>query len=139
MTMNWGWKIFILYMGFAAMILTLVILSSREKLELVTTDYYKKEMAYQGIIDANQNAIQDEQHSQIDVGSKIITITFPNGSENQIKNILVYCVSTSEKDQNFSTTESRTTFPLTTGKYDIQISWVRDGTPYFEKKTVQIK
>ena len=137
--MNWGWKIFILYLGFAAMILTLVILSSREKIELVTTDYYKKEIAYQGIIDAHQNAMQDDQHSQIDVGSKLVTITFPIGSEHQTKNILVYCVSTSEKDQNITTTESQASLPLTTGKYDIQISWERNGKPYFEKKTVQIK
>jgi hypothetical protein len=137
--MNWGWKIFFLYLGFATMILTLVILSSREKIELVTTDYYKKEIAYQGIIEANQNAINDHQQSTFDVTNNVVTISFPNASENQMKSIQVYSVSSSANDQHLETTSSTATIPLTAGKYSLQIEWSFNGKNYFEEKTLQIK
>jgi len=41
--MNWGLKITLLYVGFVAMILTLVFKASGEKVDLVTKDYYAQE------------------------------------------------------------------------------------------------
>ena len=42
--MNWGWKITILYIFFAAGILTLVFLSIGQKIDLVDKNYYEKEL-----------------------------------------------------------------------------------------------
>jgi hypothetical protein len=45
--MNWGWKIIMLYFAFIGGILTLVFKSSSEKIELVETGYYEKELLHQ--------------------------------------------------------------------------------------------
>lgn len=54
--MNWGLRITFLYLGFVALILTLVFTSMANKTELVATDYYKQELEFQERIDAARNA-----------------------------------------------------------------------------------
>ena len=50
--MNWGYKILLVFAVFVAGILFLVYKSSNQKMDLVTTDYYEKELKYQQKIDA---------------------------------------------------------------------------------------
>jgi len=45
--MNWGYRVTFLYIGFASMIALLVIGSINQKIDLVTSDYYAKELVYQ--------------------------------------------------------------------------------------------
>jgi hypothetical protein len=53
--MNWGLRIVLVYIGFVAMILTLVFKARSEKIELVAPDYYEQEIVYQNRIEALQN------------------------------------------------------------------------------------
>jgi hypothetical protein len=50
--MNWGYKILFVYLAFVAGILLMVFKSSIQKRDLVTPDYYAKELKYQQRIDA---------------------------------------------------------------------------------------
>ena len=50
--MNWGYKILAVYLVFVAGIVVMVYKSSTQKIDLVTTDYYAKELKYQERIDA---------------------------------------------------------------------------------------
>jgi hypothetical protein len=136
---HWGWGIAILYAGFTSMILTLVYLSSREKVELVTTDYYQKEMAYQGIIDANKNSNTDEIHAHLEIINHQLNIQFPFSNEGVEKMIYVYHISESAKDQNIITSENQVLIALSKGKYSIQLSWQLNGKNYFEEKTIHIQ
>ena len=45
--MSWGIKIAIVYVGFMALIISMVIVSSSSKSELVAKDYYAQELNYQ--------------------------------------------------------------------------------------------
>ncbi|MBL0145087.1 MAG: FixH family protein [Chitinophagaceae bacterium] len=60
--MNWGYKILIVYGAFVAGILFMVFKSSTSKMDLVTTDYYAKELKYQDKIDekGRTNALSEE-------------------------------------------------------------------------------
>ena len=49
--MNWGYKILFVYIAFVAGILAMVFGSSSQKVDLVTPDYYAKELKYQDKID----------------------------------------------------------------------------------------
>lgn len=44
--MNWGYRVAILYFGFASLIGFLVVRSLNEDIDLVTPDYYEKELQY---------------------------------------------------------------------------------------------
>ena len=50
--MNWGARIALLYGGFVVLIVVLVTKSMREDFDLVSADYYNKELAYQNVIEA---------------------------------------------------------------------------------------
>ena len=54
--MNWGIRIAILYLGFMALILTLVFTCMNNGSELESRDYYARELKYQAQIDATSNA-----------------------------------------------------------------------------------
>lgn len=54
--LNWGAGIAVLYMGFVAMIVLLVVMSMRQKIDLVTDEYYAEELLFQGKIDKIKRA-----------------------------------------------------------------------------------
>ncbi len=54
--MSWGIKITTLYLGFVAIILTLVFICFGHKTELEYKDYYAKELKFQDQIEARTNA-----------------------------------------------------------------------------------
>lgn len=56
MKFNWGTKIAIVYILFVGGMLFLVMQSSRQKIDLVTPDYYEQEMKYQERIDQSKRA-----------------------------------------------------------------------------------
>jgi hypothetical protein len=53
--MGWGTKIVLLYVGFISMIISLVVLTYQEKVDLVTKNYYEEELRYQETIDGINN------------------------------------------------------------------------------------
>lgn len=53
MKLNFGYKIVILYISFVALIVTLVYKCFNYKVDLVSKDYYAKELAFQDKIDAS--------------------------------------------------------------------------------------
>ena len=56
--MNWGHKIAIVYGLFVAFMIGMLIMSMNYDNDLVTEDYYAKELAYQDKIDAGQNLVE---------------------------------------------------------------------------------
>lgn len=75
--MSWGLKITFLYSGFVALILTLVVLSSRQHFDLVSKDYYADEIAYQKVIDADKNSTTLSSSISATVTAEDVTIKFP--------------------------------------------------------------
>ena len=53
MKINFGVKVVIFYLAFVTLILTLVFKCINNKSELVTKDYYAKELAFQNRLDAS--------------------------------------------------------------------------------------
>jgi hypothetical protein len=56
MKFNWGAKITLVYLLFVAGIMFLVLQSGRQKIDLVTPDYYEQEIKYQERIDQSKRA-----------------------------------------------------------------------------------
>ena len=48
--MNWGNRILFLYLGFVALIITLVVVSFSQKVDLVAPDYYARELNFESEI-----------------------------------------------------------------------------------------
>ncbi len=140
--MNWGYKILLVYAVFVLGIMFLVFKSSSQKVDLVTTDYYAKELKYQQKINA-MNRVQDLSDTvkyEMDKGKVIIE--FPKDFSGTLVtgNVVLYCPSDENKDisQDFSVRNLRIMVPVNEsnkGLYELQLSWqVNDVSYYFEKK-----
>lgn len=140
--MNWGNKILIVYLVFVAGIVFMVVKSSMLKTDLVTTDYYAKELKYQDKIDemGRVSALSAPVRHEIKEG--VLVIEFPgdfSGKELTGEAVL-YCPADKSKDITvpFALTDTVLKIALPsyyTGLYRLQLSW-KDGntTYYFENK-----
>ena len=55
--MNWGHKIVMTFIVFAAIIISMVVISMRQDVSLVAADYYKQELAYTEQMNKLENTI----------------------------------------------------------------------------------
>lgn len=142
--MNWRYKILFVYGIFVTGILFMVFKSSTQKMDLVTTDYYAKELKFQDKIDeANRvNALSGKIQCQV-INSEVI-ISFPKDfAGKQITgNVLLYCTADENKDikQDFAIKDKPLKIAITPankGLHELHISWRVNGlTYYFENKIV---
>jgi hypothetical protein len=139
--MNWGKKIAILYLSFVALIVTLVLISMNQEIELESKDYYAQELKYQEKIDAlkNTNTLNSElSYERIE---NSLVINFPEEQKEKITDgeILFFCASDSEKDKKISlsinenNSQSISLNQLQKAKYTVKISWKCNTKNYFKE------
>src|SRR4051794_3243412 len=98
--MNWGYKIALVYGGFAAFMIGLVVLCvSQTDIHLVSPDYYKEEITYQNQIDQLQNAHQLKERLQFhyEAPQQVLQLHFPAFADRRGE-ILFFRPSDARKD-----------------------------------------
>jgi hypothetical protein len=83
---SWGTGILIFIIVFILLNGVVILFSLNQKVDLVTTNYYEKELKFQQDIDKQNNALPIADSIQITVNDAIIQITFPVEHANQIEN-----------------------------------------------------
>ena len=144
--MSWGVKIAILYTGFIGLVVFMVIMSVRQKIDLVSEDYYTKELAYQSKIDEMKNA--DELTASISHSFTDTDLELQFQPEFKSKTltgqILFFRPSDSSRDFeipvsiNADGQQKVALNKLSKGMYKMQISWKADNTPYYSEETIVI-
>jgi hypothetical protein len=142
--MNWGYKILFVYAAFVLGMLFLVFKSSSQKMDLVTSDYYAKELKYQGRIDETARANNLSEAIRYKIKDSKLIINFPKdfSGKKLTGEAVLYCPSDEGKDsrQHFSVQDVAVIIPLdmvNKGLYQLQLSWQADGVAYyFENKIV---
>lgn len=136
--MNWGYKILIVYLLFVVGIVFMVFKSSNQKIDLVTTDYYAKELKYQEKIDAVKRTKALSVPVKFKVADQKISIQFPEEFRAlEIKGTaLIYYPADEEKDiqKDFITKNGSVIldFPIrNNGSHELQINWTADGKAYY--------
>lgn len=140
--MNWGKKILIVYIAFVAGIVFMVFKSSTQNKDLVTTDYYARELKYQDRIDEIKRTDALSEPLQYHISDNAITILFPKdfAGKKLVGEAVLYCPSDKQKDikKTFTVHDQALQFTLpggSNGLYELQVSWQDGGvTYYFEKK-----
>ena len=146
MKWNWGTGIVVVIISFIGFIMYFVVTMSTDKKyshDLVTEDYYAKEMAYQTEIDAETNTNNLKEKI---TGKRVAEgwlITFPKTLQPEdIKgNVFLYRPSNQKLD--FSLPIKLSGFDLLIpekrlldGRWNITIDWKYDGTDYLYKKQI---
>jgi hypothetical protein len=140
--MNWGTKILIVYVAFVAGIVFMVFKSSTQNTDLVTTDYYAKELKYQDKIDEIERTAALTAPVEYRMENNALTVIFPKdfAGKKLVGEAVLYCPSDEKKDikQHFTILDEALQLAVPAGSkglYELHLSWQDGGvTYYFEKK-----
>jgi hypothetical protein len=141
--MNWGYKILIVYLVFVAGIVVMVAKSSIQKVDLVTPDYYAKELKFQERIDAVKRTRALASKVKYEIKDNKILITLPAEFDlKEVKgNAMMYYAADNSKDakKDFITNNRVTEIELPSaakGSYQLQVSWIEGGYNYYFEENI---
>jgi hypothetical protein len=143
MKFNWGYKIAVFYLVFIAGIMFLVIQSSRQKIDLVTEDYYAQEIKYQEKIDQSKRADGLSEPIRFDVSEKGILIRFPKefSGKKITGNVQLYYPADEKKDLNadLQTDQNQFLLPIPanqSGMHILKLNWEAEGLSYYFEEPI---
>jgi hypothetical protein len=143
--MSWGTKLGIGASIYVIGILTFVVFSTTQQINLVSKDYYPKEIEYQKQIDKIKNAKELEENVQIIQENGKLQIQFPGNMHNQVKGeIIFYRPADYQSDIKCAIEIDETGFQelgtdqLLKGMYKIKIDWEHDGIGYYKEEAVYL-
>jgi hypothetical protein len=141
--MNWGYKIMTVYIVFVAGIAVMVYKSSSQKIDLVTTDYYAKELKYQDRINAIKRTETLSAKVAYEVKDNTVIITLPSefGMKEVNGNALLYYPADNGKDikKDFTTNNRIVIIPIPAnakGSYQLQLNWIAEESDYYFEENI---
>jgi hypothetical protein len=146
MKINWGTGIVLAFIGFISFIMFFVFrmnTDDRANHDLVTEEYYKKELAFQKEIDAEKEANELSFPLQIEIAEEGLQIEFPKDMDPAKITGTVSLYRPSNKHLDFdlpiSLSNAHLLIPdkrLLDGRWDISIRWSYEGKDYLVKKSM---
>lgn len=148
MTINWGYRILILYTAFIAGILFLVYKCSQQDVDLVADNYYEKELKFQDQINRSNNvaASGNSIKAELKGNPSQLVLTFP-GSVTGKKvsgEIHMFRPDNSKLDVKIPVeiTEGLQYIDvskLAKGFWRMQVSWQADEMPLYQEEKIFIQ
>lgn len=142
---GWGFRITVLYLGFATLIIALVVGSMRQDFDLVADDYYAQELAYQDVLDAGKNQSGLSQPVGIHANETQVTVDFPVEFNGKALNGTVYFYSPIEDAWDKKIALENSVSPvivprseLQNTNYKIKITWEADGKQYYQESDITL-
>lgn len=130
--MNWGWKIVVAFVLFFMLMGTLVYRSATEDHQLVTENYYEKEMAYQEVID--QQATAHEKGIHFEERATSICLVMPENIQDISGELKLYRASNAQLDRSFSWHKENPCLQASgfeKGKWKVSFQGVADDEPFY--------
>lgn len=144
MKINWGTGIVLAFIGFIGFILYFVVRMSTDDSanhDLVTEEYYKKELSYQQEINASKTATEMDANLKVEKTKEGLVIYFPErfDPKNISGTVSLYRPSNKHLDSNFPISLSNTHLlipdnRLVDGRWDISINWEYEGNSFLHKE-----
>jgi hypothetical protein len=143
---NWGKKIALLYISFVLFMVVLAVMASGEKQELVSDDYYARELRFQEELNIKQQTKALQVQPQWKVAQNSIAFLFPTDSSGKsiTANIVLYKASDRKMDKSFDIkvpADGKYTLPtadLGSGVYKLILNWNENGKQYINEGIVNI-
>ena len=144
--MNWGNKLLLVFLVFAAGMIFLVYRSVSTNFELVEKDYYKQELRYQQKIDGARALNNLSGAVTFTQDEKGILLQLPaEMKEKELSGeIWFYCAYNEKQDKRFplqTTPDATQLFGLQEilpGNYTVKINWVQGGQMYYSEKSLTV-
>ncbi|WP_062061562.1 FixH family protein [Aquimarina longa] len=145
MKINWGTSIVLVFIGFMSFILYFVIRMNTDKKyehDLVTEDYYKKELAFQQEINAEENSKSLKNNISVKKTDKGLVISFPEDKNyKEISgSIFLYRPSNDKLDFRIPISLSDPEFlikdeNMIEGRWNITVDWKYEQNRYLYKES----
>lgn len=144
--MSWGIRITILYVGFVALIGTMVYLSMRQNVDLVSADYYQKELDFQNQLDRMNESKKLTAQPEVKPGVDQVSILFPAEFRNQKISGSVNFYRAADASRDFQMDIATDTAGVQqiandkfiSGAYTVKISWSAAGKNYYNESPLFI-
>jgi hypothetical protein len=145
--MNWGNKLLVAFVAFAALMSILVYKALHTNFELVEKEYYKSELKYQEVIDGTKRANSLSNSVEFSQNGRAVTIQMPQEMRNSTTKgkVWFYCAYNAAQDKQFDLQPDLTglqAFPDNTikpGNYLVKVSWEKDGLNYYSEKQLTVQ
>jgi len=147
MKMNWGTGILVLIILFFITMFVMVYIAFNQRVDLVTKNYYEKELAYQKDINMQQNELDLKNSVIIEQIPGKISITFPTKEVGmEIKGeVRCYRPADSRDDKLFAIaidSLGQCKVPLTnmrSGLWNVIVNWEANGKEFMTQKKLIIE
>lgn len=147
MTINWGYKILILYVGFVAGMLFLVYKCTQQNIDLVAENYYEKEIKFQDQITRSNNVNTGGLVLKATVNeSKQLIITYPAAVSGAKTSGEIHLFRPDNAKLDVKTPVDITeglqyidVSKLAKGYWRVQVSWQLGDTPLYQEERIFIQ
>lgn len=140
--MNWGNKIVIAFICFAAFIGYMVVKAFQEDFDLVAEDYYAQEINYQQKLNKLSNAAEGNKEVIVKQVGEVIELTFPEQATGEIH---FYHPSRKIFDRKYAIDLSKENVhsvmksELVPGSYRVNITWNSDQKDFYQQSSIYIQ
>lgn len=146
MRISWGYKITILYVGFVALIVCMVTMAMRQKVDLVSKDYYEQELKFQDKLNKTNRANALKEPLTWEIKQGVLQLKFPQQFNGQKINgsICFFRPSDASLDKTITiqadtaAVQIISTHQLKKGVYKMQISWEVNKEEYYNEGIIQV-
>jgi hypothetical protein len=143
---NWGWGIALFYSSFVVFMLFMVWCTTQMKAELVTEDYYGKELKFQDQLDKMKRTNSLKEPLKWTVQNKSVKLNFPADvrGRNIEARILFYKPDNSLHDFNVTCKADSngncivSSEKFVHGLYKIEVDWNTDKETYYTEGVINI-
>ena len=132
---NWGTGIALAFIGFGIFIVTLVVGTINERVDLIEDNYYEAEVRYQSRMEEMQRTEDMAIKPEVLQSGKKLTIVLPGG-DNTIGKARFLRPNNATFDFEMDILSGENTVNaqhLLSGMWMIQLHWETDGQPFYHK------
>ena len=142
--MNWGVKIIVIFSVFLLILFTMIFISFSKKTDLVSNDYYNKEIKYQQQIERLTRTRQLPEQPKIQITGESIAIKFPSSicGKEITGEIQLYFPADASKDKKIkialddSCGQNISITALSRGQWKIIINWKMNNEEYYTEQLI---
>ncbi len=137
--MNWGNKLLLVFVVFGGMISYMVYRCMETPVDLVSSQYYKDELAYQKVIDGTRqaNALSGKVVLEHVAGAVRLTLPVEMSGKAVKGRVVFYCPNDMTRDRSFpldtdgSGRQKIVKGSVPNGHYTVKVNWESGGVDYF--------
>ena len=144
MKITWGTGAFIFFGVFVLFMLGLVYLTTQQINELVTEDYYEKELDFKEVLKKKERTNLLSEQLTWTIENNELIVSFPNEIGKNISGKIIFFKPSSQKDdkeipfQINSNTYKVNVKDFSKGMYKIKIDWQANDVEYFNEDQLVI-